>query len=883
MLSAPARGDRPATDHPPMDHLVSELLATSLDDLMAEARRLRSGTLVTYSPKVFIPLTTLCRDVCGYCTFARPPRRGERAYLTEDEVLEIARAGADAGCTEALFTLGDRPEARYRVARDELEGLGCATTLEYLARCASRVVTETGLLPHLNPGVMSREELVALRPVAASMGIMLETTAERLAARGGPHWASPDKVPARRLATIRMAGRLSIPFTSGILIGIGETREERIEALLALRDVAAVHGHLREVIVQNFRAKPGTRMAEHPDAPFEEHLWSIAVARIILGPDVHVQAPPNLAYEDFPVLLDAGIDDWGGVSPVTVDHVNPEAPWPDVERLREACRSRGLELAPRLPLYPEHVTDLERWADPAIAPAIRRAADALGLAREDRWAPGEPGVVPFLVGRDPAPLELAGEELGEDELVRLFRSRGNERERVFATADRLRREVCGDDVTYVVTRNVQYTNVCYFRCGFCAFSKGKLAENLRGPAYLVPDDEIVRRVCEAWERGATEVCLQGGIHPAFTGDYYAGVVETIKAAVPDIHVHAFSALEIWQGAATLGLDLEAYLVRLRDLGLGSLPGTAAEILDDEVRAVICPDKVTTGQWLEVHEAAHRVGLRSNVTIMFGHVDGPVSWARHLRRAREQQARSGGFTEFVPLPFVPMEAPIFVAGRARRGPTFGEALLMHAVARLALHPLITNIQASWVKLGPDGVRQALAAGVNDLGGTLMNESISRAAGSEWGQELPPERMEALIRSAVGVRGSGRQRTGRRRRSRCALVRRGAARGATQPTGAGRGVASAGQALAAGCADPLSGPVSAPAADRVDRERRDLDGDPREPASRVCESSVEAGGRLGAVEAFAVPDEEVVGLEAAQACREAERGGERGGRRRGHGRQ
>jgi len=583
------------------------------------------------------------------------------------------------------------------------------------------------------------------------MGIMLETTAERLSARSGPHWASPDKLPARRLETIRLAGELAIPFTSGILIGIGETREERLDALLALKALDDELGHVQEVIVQNFRAKPGTRMADHPEPSLDDHLWTIAAARILLGPTAHIQAPPNLSYEDFPRLLDAGIDDWGGVSPVTIDHVNPEAPWPDLVKLEQATRGRGLALAPRLPVYPEYTG--ERWLDPALRTPVLRAADAMGLAREDRWAPGEPVAVPFVVRRDALPLETA-DELGEDEITRLFEARSEERERVFAAADRLRREVCGDEVSYVVTRNIQYTNVCYFRCGFCAFSKGKLARNLRGAPYLVPLDEIVRRSREAWDRGATEVCLQGGIHPAFTGDYYAGVVEAIRAALPDLHVHAFSALEVWQGAATLDLSLEDYLARLRDLGLASLPGTAAEILDDEVRAVICPDKVTTDQWLAVHAAAHRVGLRSNVTIMFGHVEGPRSWARHLMRAREQQRETGGFTEFVPLPFVPMEAPIYLTGRARRGPTFGEALLMHAVGRLALHPWITNIQASWVKLGPDGSRQALAAGVNDLGGTLMNESISRSAGSEWGQELPPEQMEELIRSAGRI---PRQRT------------------------------------------------------------------------------------------------------------------------------
>jgi FO synthase len=721
---------------------LEDILRTPLEELLAEARGIRAvrGRLVTYSPKVFVPLTKLCRDVCHYCTFAAPPKRGERAYLTIEEVLAIAREGAAAGCREALFTLGDKPELRYRAAREELAALGCATTLEYVARAAEAVLEETGLLPHLNPGVLTRDDVRALRPVSASMGMMLETTSTRLSERGGPHFGSPDKLPEARLATLEAAGLERVPFTTGILIGIGETRAERLDALLAIRASHERHGHIQEVIVQNFRAKPGTKMVDAPEPSAEEHLWTIAAARVILPPDVHLQAPPNLT-EDFAMLLDAGIDDWGGVSPVTIDHVNPEAPWPDVDRLRAATRSRGLELAPRLSVYPEWLDGA--WLDTRVLTSARRASDALGLAREDDWAPGAPVPTPF-VPRDALPLD-SHDELDEDGIVRLFRARGEERERVYAAADALRREVCGDEVSYVVTRNIQYTNVCYFKCGFCAFSKGKLAANLRGPAFLVPHEEIVRRVIEAWERGATEVCLQGGIHPAFTGDYYESVVRVIKEAVPGMHVHAFSALEIWQGAATLELPLREYLARLRDAGLSSLPGTAAEVLDDEVRAVICPDKITTAQWLEVHDAAHAVGLRSNNTIMYGHVDGPRNWARHLIAVREQQRRSGGFTEFVPLPFVPMEAPMYLQGRSRRGPTFGEALLMHAVGRLALHPGITNIQASWVKLGPAGVAAALRAGVNDLGGTLMNESISRAAGSEHGQEMTPEELEALIRA------------------------------------------------------------------------------------------------------------------------------------------
>jgi len=786
-----------------------ELVAEPWGSLAGEARRLRElghGRLVTYSPKVFIPLTKLCRDVCGYCTFARPPRRGEPAYMSEDEVLEVAHAGAVAGCREALFTLGDKPELRYRVARDELATRGCTTTLDYLVRCARLVLEETGLLPHVNPGVLSREDALALRAVSASQGLMLETTADRLAERGGPHWASPDKLPAARLATIEAAGEVGVPFTTGILIGIGETRRERIDALLAVRELDGRFGHVQEVIVQNFRAKPGTRMATAAEPPLEELLWTCAAARLVLGASWNIQAPPNLSYMDFPRLLDAGINDWGGISPVTVDHVNPEAPWPELQRLGEATHSRGLELTPRLAVYPEYVAAPDRWLDPAVTPHVLALADGEGLAREDGWAAGAPAEFESAEnppGRQPAALfkgapsllpaaslqdknEQVGNgsvpkasslglarpapvsapvaealakvgdevELAEDEIAELFRARGHDFAAVVQAADALRREVCGDAVTYVVTRNINYTNVCYFRCGFCAFSKGKLAANLRGAPYLVPLDEIVRRCEEAWERGGTEVCLQGGIHPAFTGDFYVDICRAIKEVLPDLHVHAFSALEVWQGAATLELPLRDYLARLQAAGLASLPGTAAEILDDEIRALICPDKVTTEQWLQVHETAHEVGLRSTTTIMFGHVDGPRNWARHLLRLREQQQRSGGFTEFVPLPFVHMEAPIYLHGRARRGPTFRESVLMHAVGRLALHPAITNIQASWVKLGVAGAQAALRAGANDLGGTLMNESISRAAGASHGQELAPEAMEAAIRN---VGRAPRQRT------------------------------------------------------------------------------------------------------------------------------
>jgi FO synthase len=733
-----------------------------LDALLIASRARRDlghPALVTYSPKVFIPLTRLCRDVCRYCTFAQAPRDLSKPYLSVDDALAIAEAGARAGCHEALFTLGDQPERRYRVAQDALAASGHDTTMSYLAHVSQRVREETGLLPHVNPGVMTPADLELLRPVSVSAGLMLESLAERLCARGGPHHGCPDKHPRVRLDTIRAAGEFSVPFTSGILIGIGETRRERIQSLLALRALHARYGHLQEIIVQNFRAKPGTAMAHAPEPPLAEHLWTIAIARLVFAPEMSVQAPPNLSPAALDRLLDAGINDWGGISPVTPDHVNPEAPWPHLETLRRATEAAGKELVARLPIYPRFAQQPERWLAPEMRAPVLDHADAEGYARENRWAAGAvspPAALSAPAGTVSPPRDELrrilhrardGRKLDEAEIVRLFAARGREADAVCREADALRTEVSGDRVSYVVNRNINYTNVCYFHCRFCAFSKGKAAEHLRGLPYEVDLDEIARRTREAWQRGATEVCLQGGIHPDYTGQTYLDICRTVKAAAPEIHVHAFSPLEVWQGARTLGLPLDEFLAELRQAGLGSLPGTAAEILDDEVRRVICPDKIDTGQWLEVMRAAHAEGLCSTATVMFGHVEQPRHWARHLLRIRELQAETGGFTEFVPLPFVHMEAPIYLKGGARRGPTWREALLMHAIARLALHPHITNVQTSWVKMGPQGAQACLVAGANDLGGTLMNESITRAAGAAFGQELPPRRMRELI-EAIG---------------------------------------------------------------------------------------------------------------------------------------
>ena len=751
-----------AHDEPLSSEAAHSLASADLEAMMRAAAARRDaahGSIVTYSRKVFIPLTQLCRDVCHYCTFAHAPRKGERAYLTIDEVLAIARAGAAAGCKEALFTLGDKPELRYRVARDELAQLGHDTTLSYLASAARAVFDETGLLPHVNPGVLDAANIAALRPVSVSQGVMLESAAERLCERGGPHFGSPDKKPEVRLETIRLAGEAAVPFTTGLLIGIGETRGERIDALLALRTLNERYGHIQEIIVQNFRPKTGTRMARAPEASLEEHLWTIAAARLVFDPDMNIQAPPNLSPGTLRQLIDAGINDWGGVSPVTPDHVNPEAPWPQLEMLSDVTAASDKTLIERLAVYPAYARDPGRWIDQGLRTALLRRIDGDGFPRTDAWSPGAqtppPEVTSAPVTRVSAKLAAIigkaqrGEALGENEIVRLFRARGSEFAAVCEAADALRARVNGDVITYVVNRNINYTNICSYRCQFCAFAKGKASENLRGKPYDLPLEEIQQRTREAWARGATEVCMQGGIHPSYTGATYLEICRGVKAAVPGIHVHAFSPLEVWQGARTLGVPLEDFLSELKHAGLGTLPGTAAEILDDEVRSTLCPDKVKTGEWLQVMKAAHATGFRTTATIMFGHMERYEHWARHLLRIRALQAESGGFTEFVPLPFVHMEAPIFIKGKARCGPTFREAVLMHAVARLALHPLITNIQASWVKMGPQGVKVCLRAGVNDLGGTLMNESISRAAGASHGQEMTPVMMETLIRSAGRV--------------------------------------------------------------------------------------------------------------------------------------
>lgn len=736
--------------------------------LFKRARDLRDqgfGPIVTYSRKVFIPLTRLCRDVCHYCTFATMPKHLSAPFMSADEVVALAKEGQSMSCKEALFTLGEKPELRHPVARDALRDMGFGTTLEYVAHVADRVLKETGLLPHINAGCMTPEEIAMLKPVSASMGIMLENVSERLCEKGQVHYGSPDKVPAVRLQTLEDAGRAGVPFTTGILIGIGETEQERLDSLFAIRDLHKKYGHIQEIIIQNFVPKSDTKMAQVPPPDEEAFLRCIAAARLIFGPDMSIQAPPNLNSGRLRLLIDAGINDWGGVSPLTPDHVNPESPWPHLDTLTKKTAQAGKLLQERLTIYPGYLFDSDKWLDVALKGPVLKLADSTGLAREDKWLTGlsteipegftvttptifsAQGALPVSPGITSS-LEKAQSgnwQPDVSEISELFATRGSDFIAVCEAADQVRSNRCGDQVSYVVNRNINYTNICTYRCNFCAFAKGKKNTPASDKPYLKSPQDVAELSLEAWERGATEVCLQGGIHPSFTGQTYLDICTAVHTLVPDMHIHAFSPLEVMHGAGSLGISLAEFLSELKSVGLKTLPGTAAEILCDDIRAIICPDKLSTDEWLTVIETAHSLGLSTTATIMFGHVDRYHHWAQHLLRLLELQRRSGGITEFVPLPFVAHEAPIYRRGQSRRGPSLRESVLMHAVSRLVLDPEIKNIQTSWVKMGLNGAKLCLQAGANDLGGTLMNESITRAAGARHGQEMKAEILESVISS------------------------------------------------------------------------------------------------------------------------------------------
>ncbi|KQW49194.1 2-phospho-L-lactate guanylyltransferase [Nocardioides sp. Root1257] len=798
-----------------------------LDRLTAAAAKVRDAGLVaagrpavvTYSPKVFIPVTKLCRDRCHYCTFVESPgqltRAGHAMFLSPDEILDIASQGAAMGCLEALFTLGDRPEDRWPEARAWLDEQGYDSTLAYVRAMAVRVLEETGLLPHLNPGVMSWEELNRLKPVSPSMGMMLETTSRRLfETKGEAHFGSPDKDPDVRMRVLEDAGRLSIPFTTGLLVGIGETLEERAETIFALRQVSRAFGSVQEVIVQNFRAKPDTAMRHADDLGLDEYRATIAVTRIVLGPKARVQAPPNLVdLEECRLLLGAGVDDWGGVSPLTPDHVNPERPWPSLERLREITAQCGFDLQARLTVHPEYVRAGEPWLDPRVSGHVAALATEDGLARPGVRPSGLPWQEPdggfASVGRTDlfeavdsegrtddrrsdfanvygdwdevqsaadrtggfetgagAPSSTTGWDalkaaekdpgnLSDEHALTLMTAEGDLLREVCRLADDLRKETVGDDVTYVVNRNINFTNVCYVGCRFCAFAQRRTDAD----AYSLSLDEVADRAEEAWDLGATEVCMQGGIDPELPASAYFDLVSAVKQRVPDMHVHAFSPMEVVNGTARTGLSIEDFLIKAREAGLGSLPGTAAEILDDEVRWVLTKGKLPTKTWVEIVSTAHRVGLPTTSTMMYGHVDHPRHWVGHLKvlaRIQDASFEAGGaaFTEFVPLPFVHTSAPIYLAGVARPGPTLRDNLAVHAMARIMLHGRISNIQTSWVKLGVDGTRAMLQAGANDVGGTLMEETISRMAGSEHGSA---KTVAELVEIGAGIGRPVRERT------------------------------------------------------------------------------------------------------------------------------
>jgi FO synthase len=802
-----------ARDGKPLDVTEAEVLLGARGDhlatLLEHAGRVRDAGLeaagrpgvITYSRKVFIPLTRLCRDRCGYCTFATVPGRLDAPYLSPDEVLEIARQGAALGCKEALFTLGDRPEDRWKQAEEWLHAHGYDDTLSYVRAMAIRVLEETGLLPHLNPGVMSWQDIQRLKPVAPSMGMMLETTSRRLFEdKGEAHFGSPDKDPAVRLRVLEDAGRSNVPFTTGILIGIGETVRDRAESIFAIRKVAREYGGIQEVIVQNFRAKPDTKMRATPDADLEELAATIAVTRLVLGPKARVQAPPNLVDSEYSLMLRAGIDDWGGVSPLTPDHVNPERPWPQIDELATRTGDSGFTLRERLTIYPEYVRRGEPWLDPRLSEHVAALAGSDGLAREDVRPEGLPWQEPdggwadqgrtdlhvaidtegrtndrrddfdevygdwAEVGtriRQPerfdadvsAALRSAERDpagLSDDEALALLHADGAELEALARLADDLRRDAVGDDVTYVVTRNINFTNVCYTGCRFCAFAQRRTDAD----AYTLSLEQVGDRVDQAWAAGATEVCMQGGIHPDLPGTAYFDLAREVKRRAPDIHMHAYSPMEVVNGASRTNLSIRDWLIEAKAAGVDSLPGTAAEILDDDVRWVLTKGKLPTSAWVEVVTTAHELGIPTTSTMMYGHVDTPAHWVGHLKLIRSIQERTRGFTEFVLLPFVHQNAPIYLAGLARTGPTKRENRAVHALSRILLHGAIPNIQCSWVKLDDELCTQVLEGGVNDLGGTLMEETISRMAGSENGSF---KTMSALEELATRAGRPARQRT------------------------------------------------------------------------------------------------------------------------------
>ncbi|WP_202866773.1 bifunctional FO biosynthesis protein CofGH [Kribbella voronezhensis] len=798
---------------------VEVLLAAGGDDLtalMATAARVRDQGLadagrtgiVTFSKKVFIPLTRLCRDRCHYCTFATTPGRMHSPYLSPDEVLEIARQGAVLGCKEALFTLGDAPEDRWDAAKTWLEEAGYDSTLDYVRAMAIRVLEETGLLPHLNPGVMSWQDLQRLKPVAPSMGMMLETTSRRLfEEKGQPHFGSPDKDPAIRLRVLEDAGRSNVPFTTGLLVGIGESLEERADSIFALRKIARQYGGIQEVIIQGFRVKPDTAMRNDADIPLDEWLAAIAVTRIVLGPRMRVQAPPNLVdLAECKLLLDAGVDDFGGVSPLTPDHVNPERPWPQLDDLTKVTAAAGFTLRERLTAHPEYLR--EPWLDPRLISHVEALVDPeTGLADEAAFPKGLPWQEPdggwdsvgrtdlhtaidtegrrtetrsdfdaaygdWDVLREDVAARRAGESsperidadvkaalsaaaddpagLSDAQALTLMTVTGPALDELARIADDLRKEVVGDDVTYVVNRNINFTNVCYTGCRFCAFAQRRTDAD----AYSLSMDEVAQRAEEAWVIGATEVCMQGGIHPDLPGTAYADLVRAVKSRVPQMHVHAYSPMEIVNGSVRTGLSIEEFLISVKEAGLDSIPGTAAEILDDDVRWILTKGKLPTASWIEVISTAHKVGLPSSSTMMYGHVDSPHHWVQHLRTIAAVQDETGGFTEFVLLPFIHTNSPIYLAGVARPGPTYDENRAVHAMARIMLHGRIDNIQCSWVKLGVDGCVAVLNGGVNDIGGTLMEETISRMAGSKHGSRKSIEELTAM---ATAANRPARQRT------------------------------------------------------------------------------------------------------------------------------